>query len=65
MRRRKRNGRKSLLRIEIRHFQLVIQASFESPILDFFLIPALPILGGLFALIVVLVYVATRPKQLE
>jgi len=26
---------------------------------------ALPILGGLFALIVVLVYVATRPKQLE
>jgi len=28
-------------------------------------IPALPILGGLFALIVVLVYVATRPKQLE
>jgi len=26
---------------------------------------ALPILGGLFALIVVLVYVATRPKHLE
>jgi len=26
---------------------------------------ALPILGGLFALIIVMVYVATRPKQLE
>ena len=40
------------------------QDTRQSPVTEFY-ISALPLIGAAFLLVIVLVYVATRPKQLE